>query len=81
MTSHESPSEEPDPLDRELAKRLVSERPVPAAQFRAVLGRHLAARDPGYGPRPARLLTTVATYLGAGCVIGVLGALIAAGVL
>jgi len=36
----------------ELADRLGAERPVPSAGFRGVLRRHLAARDPGYGPRP-----------------------------
>jgi hypothetical protein len=80
MTSHESRSDL-DPLDRELAERLIAERPVPAAEFRGVLGRHLADRDLGYGPRPDRLLAVVGCYLAAGCAIGALGTLVAFGVL
>jgi hypothetical protein len=80
MTDHEV-QPELDPPERELAERLVEERPVPGAEFRGVLGRHLAFHDPGYGPRPARLRPTVAMYVGAGCLIGAGGALIAAGVL
>lgn len=70
-----------DPEDRDLGERLAGERPLPAGDFRGALGRHLAARDPGYGPRPARLRATVAMYLGAGAAVAALGALQALGVL
>lgn len=70
-----------EPDERELGPRLTAERPLPAAEFRGALGRHLAARDPGFGPRPAHLRATVALYLGAGGAVGVLGALQALGVL
>jgi hypothetical protein len=70
-----------EPPDRSLAERLVDERPVPAAGFREIPGRHLVAGDPGYGPRPARLRATVGLYLAGGGVIGALGALVAVGVL
>jgi hypothetical protein len=65
----------------ELADRLGGERPVPAADFRGTLARRLAARDPGYGPRPERLRLTVAAYLGAGSLLIALGALSATGAL
>jgi hypothetical protein len=60
----------------ELANRLRIARPVPPADFRGRLGRHLAERDPGYGPRPERLRLIVGSYLGAG---GLLIALVALG--
>jgi hypothetical protein len=80
LSDHE-PESELEPADRELAERLGDERPVPAGEFRGGLGRRLAASDPGYGPRPAHLLVTVAVCLGAGTVIAVLGALVATGLL
>ena len=52
---------------------------MPAAGFRGALGRHLAARDPGYGPRPARLRPMVAGYAGAGTCLIAVGALVATG--
>ena len=67
--------------EHELAHRLGAERPVPAAGFRGALGRHLAARDPGYGPRPARLRLFVSVYLGTGGLLIVAGALVARGLL
>lgn len=70
-----------DPEDRELGQRLAGERPLPAPDFRGALGRHLAARDPGHGPRPGRLRATVGLYLGAGGAVAALGALQALGVL
>jgi hypothetical protein len=62
--------------DEEVANRLRIARPVPPAGFRGRLGRHLAERDPGYGPRPDRLRLIVAGYLGTG---GLLIALVALG--
>lgn len=70
-----------DPAERELASQLESERPLPAAEFRGALGRHLFRRDPGYGPRPARLRGVVTLYLAGGGALAVLGALQATGVL
>jgi hypothetical protein len=63
----------------DIARRLADERPVPAAGFRGALGRQLAAEDPGYGPRPARLRLAVAAWLAAGAAVGAVGALIAFG--
>jgi hypothetical protein len=54
------------PDEQEVADGLTIARPVPPAAFRGRLGRHLAERDPGYGPRPERLRLIVAGYLGAG---------------
>jgi len=67
--------------ERELAAALDAQRPVPGAGFRGALGRHLAALDPGYGPRPVRLRLLVAGCLGGGGVLIGLGALVAATVL
>lgn len=67
--------------ERQLAERLAGERPVPAAGFRGVLGRYLAANDPGYGPRPEHLQRMVLSYLGAGLLLIVLAALIGVGAL
>ena len=72
---------EPGPHERELAERLAGDRPAPTAGFRGALGRRLAARDPGYGPRPERLRLIVAGYVAAGSVLLVLGALSATGAL
>lgn len=67
------------PAEREVADLLAAERPIPAAGFRGALGRYLAARDPGYGPRPERLLLIVAGYLLLGLLLIGFGALLAAG--
>jgi hypothetical protein len=80
MTGGEGESEL-DADERELAERLAAGRPVPAAEFRGALGRHLTARDPGYGPRPAGLRRMIALYLGAGGLLLVVGALQAGGVI
>jgi hypothetical protein len=63
--------------EQELADDLSIARPVPAAGFRGRLGRHLAERDPKYGPRPERLRLIVAGYLGAGGLLIALAALVA----
>ncbi len=55
--------------ENEFAERLTRGRPLPAAGFRGALGRHLTARDPGYGPRPRQLWMMVAGYAGAGAVL------------
>jgi hypothetical protein len=64
-----------------LADRLATGRPVPAAGFRGALARFLAARDPGYGPRPERLRMTILAYVLPGLLLIGAGALIATGVL
>jgi hypothetical protein len=68
-----------EPRDRELGERLRQARPVPAAGFRGGLGRRLAERDPGYGPRPRRLLAVVSSCLGGGLVLVLVSALAATG--
>ncbi len=68
-----------DEPERSLASRLESARPVPAAGFRGALARHLAARDPGYGPRPPRLRLLVSACLGTSALLLALGALQATG--
>jgi hypothetical protein len=67
---------ESEPDDQDLADGLRVGRPVPAAAFRGRLGRHLADRDPGYGPRPDRLRLIVAGYLGAGGLLIAVAALV-----
>ena len=64
-----------EPAEQDLADRLKLSRPVPPAGFRGQLGRRLADRDPGYGPRPERLRLMVAGYLGAGGLLIALAAL------
>jgi hypothetical protein len=79
-------TDEPDipselgPEEPDLAGLLGAERPVRPA-FRGALRRHLAARDPGYGPRPERLRLISAGYVGAGSLMIALGTLSATGVL
>jgi hypothetical protein len=65
--------------ERRVADRLVSDRPVPGAGFRGTLGRYLAARDPGYGPRPEQLVVMVLAYVACGLLLIGVGALIATG--
>lgn len=77
MTDASDNALEFEPDAQPLADRLIDARPLPPAGFRGRLGRRLAQRDPGYGPRPQRLRLIVAGYLGAG---GVLIALVALGV-
>jgi hypothetical protein len=60
--------------EHDLAERLHAERPLPAAGFRGALRRHLAAQDPGYGPRPERLRLVVAGYVTVGSVLIAVGA-------
>jgi hypothetical protein len=70
-----------EPGERELGARLSRERPLPASEFRGALGRHLAAHDPGFGPRPKHLRRTAALYLAGGGTLAGIGALQALGVL
>ncbi len=70
---------EPGPEEESLAGALVSDRPVPGADFRGALGRYLAARDPGYGPRPDALRMMVLAYVAAGLVLIAIGLLQATG--
>lgn len=81
MTDEPESAAELGVREHELADRLGAERPVPGAGFRGALARHLAARDPGYGPRPARLRLLAGGYLGAGWLLIAVGALVAGGVL
>ena len=67
--------------DTELEQLLRGQRPVPGGAFRGGLGRLVAASDPGYGPRPARLRLVVTGWIGAGIVVAGLGALQALGAL
>ena len=69
MTQHPHEPNEFETAEQEVAEGLTIARPVPAAGFRARLGRHLAKHAPGYGPRPERLRLIVACYLGAGGVL------------
>jgi len=80
MPEPDSPSNDLTP-EEEVGVRLAEQRPVPGAGFRGALRRHLAARDPGYGPRPAGLRPMVAAYVGAGTCLIALAALVATGVL
>jgi hypothetical protein len=71
-------TDDPTALDlpeHDLADRLRIARPVPGAGFRGALGRRLAERDPGYGPRPERLRLIAAGYIGAGGLLIALAAL------
>lgn len=64
-----------DSPEQDLADRLRIARPVPGPGFRGALGRRLAERDPGYGPRPERLRLIAAGYIGAGGLLIALAAL------
>jgi hypothetical protein len=81
MPEHDS--EEPDlsATELELAERLERGRPVPRSGFRGALSRRLVALDPGWGPRPARVLGTMWGYLGLGVALIGLGTLIGVGAL
>jgi hypothetical protein len=69
------------PEETGIADRLEHERPAPAAGFRGALGRHLLARDRGYGPRPENLIALVGAAVAAGAALIVLGLLQAVGAL
>ncbi len=65
--------------ERELGDRLEQHRPVPGAGFRGALGRRLAVRDPGYGPRPEQLVPIAGACMGGGLLLIGLAALSATG--
>lgn len=76
--AHPEPGDaHPEPAERGVAARLVGERQLPDSEFRGALGRQLAARDPGFGPRPEHLRRTVALFLAAGGALLTLGLLLA----
>ena len=64
-----------------LAERLSTDCPVPAPGFRGILGRYLAAQDPGFGTRPPALRLTAALFIAAGTLLMALAALSASGAL
>jgi hypothetical protein len=64
-----------------LAEQLEADRPVPAAGFRGALGRHITSEDPGFGPRPRRLVLIVSGYVASGALLLTLGLLQAEGAL
>jgi hypothetical protein len=68
-----------DPPERELGERLEQDRPAPPAGFRGALGRRLAERDPGYGPRPRWLVPIVTASFSGGLALILLSALAAMG--
>jgi hypothetical protein len=76
MTDHPHEPNELEPAEAHVADGLRIARPVPAAAFRGRLGRHLAERDPGYGPRPERLRMIVTGYVGAGGLLITLAAVL-----
>ncbi len=75
--NHDPESDDLSADEHDLAERLATDRPLPAAGFRGGLARYLAANDPGYGPRPERLRVTVALYLVAGLLLIALGVVLA----
>ena len=75
MTEPPEQNVDPSAADQVFADQLDSARPMPPAGFRGALGRHLAAIDPGYGPRPEHLWLLVLGYLLAGGVLLLVGAL------
>ena len=79
MTEIDEPAEEAGPAELELGARLAQTRAIPAAGFRGALSRHLAADDPGYGPRPPHLRLIAAAYAAAGTATLAVGALVATG--
>jgi hypothetical protein len=68
-------------VEARVAELLVREKPLPSPGFRGMLGRHLARRDPGYGPRPAWLRLRAAGCIATGIALLVIGALQAGGAL
>ena len=69
------------PSEFAVGELLDRHRAVPGADFRGALGRRLVALDPGWGPRPARLLLIATGYVAPGLVLIGIGALIGTGAL
>jgi hypothetical protein len=71
----------PERIDDDwVADRLVSERPVPRAAFRAALRRRLLERSGGAGaPAPRRLRILVTAYAGSGALLLMVAAASVAG--
>lgn len=68
------------PEERALVELLSARRPLAAPAFRGRLSRRIAALNPGYGPRPARLWLTAAAWGAAGAALLLAGA-VAGGIL
>jgi hypothetical protein len=79
MSEPSETDEQTTAADSQLADRLGAQRPVPSGVFRGALSRHLAALDPGHGPRPPRLRAIVALYSAGGALLMALGTLLATG--
>lgn len=70
-----SPDQPPSPEELLVAAALAAHRPAPAPAFRGALGERIAALDPGYGHRPARLRVHAALLCAAGLILLLLGLL------
>lgn len=81
MSDGLSSDDQLEPSERALGERLEAAKPVPSPGFRGALGRHLAARDPGYGPRLPQLRLIASACLGGSAILLALGALQAIGAL
>jgi hypothetical protein len=77
MTPEADFDAELSPGDRELGEQLQRTRPVPSAGFRGALGRRLAERDPGYGPRPEWLVPVASACFSGGLALIAVAALTA----
>jgi hypothetical protein len=65
--------------ERAIADALVARRPMPAPSFRSELSNELAASDPGYGHRPARLWLHAGSVTTAGVLLLLVGLLVSTG--
>jgi hypothetical protein len=81
MTQEPKSMQPLDPDAGRIGELLRRDRPSPPASFRGALGRHLRALDPGWGPRPERLIQAVGAYVAVGLLLIGLGALVGLGVL
>jgi hypothetical protein len=81
MSDPDGSAEETDPRDVAVGEQLRDVRPLPRAAFRGALQRHLAANDPGYGPRPENLRLVVTAWVAAGAVLLLIGAMLAGGII
>lgn len=75
MSDHDSHAD----TDRELAQALAQDRVVPRPEFLRTLRGHLSEADPGYGPRPEHLTTTMLGYGVGGLILLAVGVLQAGG--